>query len=188
MVKQLRTKTQIPLVLMAYYNSIHAFGPERFCREAVASGVDGLIVPDMPPDEAGPLQGPARAAGLQLIFLLAPTSNAQRRAYVAGQSRGFIYYVSLTGITGAKLSNVAEVGQNVDRIRKISKTPVAVGFGVATPDDAANVSAIADGVIVGSAIVKHIASHQQQPGMAGHVAEFVRSLKAAMVSSPATSP
>jgi tryptophan synthase alpha chain len=182
MVKQLRTKTQIPLVLMAYYNNIHAFGPERFCREAVAAGIDGLIVPDMPADEAGPLQGPAEASGLQLIFLLAPTSTAERRTFVARQSRGFVYYVSLTGITGAKLSNVADVGRNVEKIRKVSKTPVAVGFGVATPEDAAQVSAIADGVIVGSAIVKRIASHQQQAGMVGQVAGFVRSLKSAMAA------
>jgi len=185
MVARLRNKTQIPLVLMAYYNNIHAYGPERFCRDATASGIDGLIVPDMPPDEAGPLQGPAAASGLQLIFLLAPTSTAERRAYVARQSQGFVYYVSLTGITGAKLSNVVEVRENVDRIRKLSKTPVAVGFGVATPEDAANVSAIADGVIVGSAIVKRVASHQQQPGMVGHVAEFVFALKAAMATSTA---
>ena len=188
MVKQLRAKTQIPLVLMAYYNNIHAFGPERFCHEAVAAGIDGLIVPDMPPDEAGPLQGPADAAGLQLIYLLAPTSTVERRAYVARQSRGFVYYVSLTGITGAKLNNVSEVAKNVDKIRKVSNTPVAVGFGVATPDDVANVSAIADGVIVGSAIVKLIASHQQQPGMVGQVAEFVRSLKNSMTHSQALAP
>jgi tryptophan synthase alpha chain len=185
MVKQLRTKTQIPLVLMAYYNNIHAFGPERFCREAVAAGIDGLIVPDMPADEAGPLKGPAEASGLQLIFLLAPTSTVERRTFVARQSRGFVYYVSLTGITGAKLSNVADIGRNVEKIRKVSKTPVAVGFGVATPEDAAQVSAIADGVIVGSAIVKRIASHQQQAGMVGHVAGFVRSLKTAMAAGPA---
>lgn len=184
MVSRLRTKTQIPIVLMTYYNTIHAFGPETFCREAVATGVDGLIVPDMPPDEAGFLQGPAMSSGLQLIFLLAPTSTVQRRSLVARHSQGFIYYVSLTGITGAKLNNVADVGANVDKIRKISKTPVAVGFGVATPEDAKNVAAVADGVIVGSAIVKQIAAHQQDPGMVGHVAGFVRSLKAAMLSAP----
>jgi len=88
LVERLRTQSQIPLVFMAYYNSIHAFGPERFCREAAAAGVDGVIVPDMPPDESGPLQGPAAAAGLQLIFLLAPTSTAERRAYVARHSLG----------------------------------------------------------------------------------------------------
>jgi tryptophan synthase alpha chain len=137
-------------------------------------------MPDMPPDEAGPLKGPAAAAGLQLIFLLAPTSTAERRTFVARQSQGFVYYVSLTGITGAKLLNMADVGKNVEKIRKVTHVPVAVGFGVATPEDAANVAAIADGVIVGSAIVKLIAAHQQKPEMVKHVAEFVRSLKNAM--------
>jgi len=180
MVTRLRTRTQIPLVLMAYYNNIHAFGAERFCHEAAQAGVDGLIMPDMPPDEAGPLKGPAAAAGLQLIFLLAPTSTAERRTFVARQSQGFVYYVSLTGITGAKLLNMADVGKNVEKIRGVTHVPVAVGFGVATPEDAANVAAIADGVIVGSAIVKLIAAHQQKPEMVKHVAEFVRSLKNAM--------
>jgi len=180
MVARLRAMTQIPLVLMAYYNNIHAFGPDRFCHEAVRAGVDGLIVPDMPPDEAGPLKEPAAAAGLQLIFLLAPTSTAERRTFVACQSQGFVYYVSLTGITGAKLVNVADVGKNVEKIRKVTGVPVAVGFGVATPEDAVDIAAIADGVIVGSAIVKQIAAHQQKPDMVKQVAEFVRSLKVAM--------
>ena len=180
MVTRLRARTQIPLVLMAYYNNIHAFGVERFCHEAAQAGVDGLIMPDMPPDEAGPLKGPAAAAGLQLIFLLAPTSTAERRTFVARQSQGFVYYVSLTGITGAKLLNMAEVGMNVEKIRKVTRVPVAVGFGVATPEDAAKVAAIADGVIVGSAIVKLIAAHRQKPEMVKRVAEFVRSLKNAM--------
>jgi tryptophan synthase alpha chain len=180
MVTRLRARTQIPLVLMAYYNSIHAFGQERFCQEAVDAGVDGLIMPDMPPDEAGPLKGPAAAAGLPLIFLLAPTSTAARRTFVARQSQGFVYYVSLTGITGAKLLNLADVRKNVEKIRKVTNLPVAVGFGVATPEDAAKVAAIADGVIVGSAIVKQIAAYGQKPEMVKQTAEFVRSLKTAM--------
>lgn len=184
MVSRLRKRTQIPLVLMAYYNNIHAFGPEAFCREATAAGIDGLIVPDMPPDEAGPLKAPAAASGLRLIFLLAPTSTSKRRAYVARQSQGFVYYVSLTGITGAKLNDFADVGKNVEKIRRVSKTPIAVGFGVATPDDARNLSSLADGVIVGSAIVKQIAARQQDAGMIDHVAGFVHSLKAAMVRPP----
>jgi tryptophan synthase alpha chain len=180
MVTRLRARTQIPLVLMAYYNNIHAFGPERFCHEAAQAGVDGVIMPDMPPDEAGPLRGPAAAAGLPLIFLLAPTSTEERRTFVARQSQGFVYYVSLTGITGAKLHNMADVAKNVEKIRKVTRVPVAVGFGVATPEDAAKVAAIADGVIVGSAIVKQIAAYGQKPEMVKHVAGFVRSLKAAM--------
>lgn len=185
MVRHLRLQSEIPLVLMTYYNSIHAFGPERFCREAVAAGVDGLIVPDMPPDEAGPLKGPAAASGLQLIFLLAPTSTDERRAFVARQSHGFVYYVSLTGITGAKLGRVSDIGDNVEHIRKVSHTPIAVGFGITTPEDAGEVSTIADGVIVGSAIVKQIAAGQQQPGMLARVSGFVHALKSAMAARPA---
>lgn len=180
LVRALRTRTDIPIVLMLYYNSIHAMGVDRFCREAAAAGVDGLIVPDMPPDEAGPLKGPAAACGLRLIFLLAPTSTTQRRTYVAKESQGFLYYVSITGITGAKIQNMDDVGQNVGKIKKVTKTPVAVGFGVSTPDDAARVAGMADGVIVGSAIVKQIAAHHQAPDMAAKVGEFVGSLKSAM--------
>lgn len=179
-VKTLRRRTEIPIVLMVYYNSLHVMGIEAFCKAACAAGVDGLIVPDMPPDEAGPLKGPAAAAGLRLVFLLAPTSTASRRAYVAKESQGFLYYVSLTGITGAQIQNMAEVGKNVEKIRKVTRTPVAVGFGVSTPEDAKDVAAMADGVIVGSAIVKQIAAHQQQPDMIAAVGAFVGSLKDAI--------
>jgi tryptophan synthase alpha chain len=185
-VKALRRRTEIPIVLMVYYNSIHAMGIEAFCKAANAAGVDGLIVPDMPPDEAGPLKGPAAAAGLRLVFLLAPTSTASRRIYVAKESQGFLYYVSLTGITGAKIENMAEVGKNVEKIRKVTPTPIAVGFGVSTPEDAKKVAAMADGVIVGSAIVKQIAAHQQKPDMIATVGAFVELLKSAMKQATAT--
>jgi len=182
LVKSIRQRTNIPIVLMLYYNSIYALGHEAFCQAAKEAGVDGLIVPDMPPDEAGPLKGPAEAAGLELIFLLAPTSTPDRRKFVARESHGFVYYVSLTGITGAKLTNIADVGENVQKIRKVSGTPIAVGFGVATPQDAANVAKVADGVIVGSAIVRLIESCQADRDMIGEVVEFVKSLKSAMAA------
>jgi tryptophan synthase alpha chain len=165
---------------MTYYNNIHAFGEPEFCRKAVEAGVDGVIVPDMPPDEAGPLRDPARQAGLHMIFLLAPTSTAARRAYVAKASGGFVYYVSITGITGAKLNDIAGVRDNVAKIRKYTKTPVAVGFGVATPEDAARLADISDGVIVGSAIVRRIGEHGQDGRLIQEVGAFVRSLKEAM--------
>ncbi len=186
-VATLRRRTQVPLVLMVYYNSIHAMGVESFCRAAGDAGVDGVIVPDMPPDEAGPLRGPADAAGLHLIFLLAPTSTPARRTYVAKESGGFVYYVSLTGITGAKIQDMAEVGKNVAKIKAATRTPVAVGFGVATPDDARQVAARADGVIVGSAIVKRIMAAQQRTDLVPAVADFVASLKQAM-RQPAAAP
>jgi tryptophan synthase alpha chain len=176
-VRSLRTKTQIPLVLMAYYNSIFRYGEAAFCRDAVAAGVDGLIVPDMPPDEAGTIHPLAEAAGLDVIFLLAPTSTAKRETAVARLSRGFIYYVSLTGITGAKLTDKADVEKKVREIRRYTKTPIAVGFGIATPDDAREVARIADGVIVGSALVKLIAAGGH--AVTERLTSFTRSLKAA---------
>jgi len=181
-VAALRAKTQIPVVLMAYYNTIFAFGEAAFCREAVKAGVDGLIVPDMPPEESAALQAASREAGPALIFLLAPTSTAVRRTAVAKQSRGFIYYVSLTGITGAKLTDRQDLGHNVEKIHRVTAVPVAVGFGIASPQDAAQVADMAEGVIVGSAIVRQVEEHQHDPRLAEYVGRFVRTLKSAMAS------
>ncbi|MEK6617962.1 MAG: tryptophan synthase subunit alpha, partial [Nitrospirota bacterium] len=147
---------------------------------AVEAGVYGLIVPDMPPEEAGPLEAAASAAGPFLIFLLAPTSTPARRAMVARRSKGFVYYVSLTGITGARLTDLEDVRRNVAKIRQATKTPVAVGFGIATPQDAGEVASIADGVIVGSAIVRQIEKHQHDPHLPELAGAFIRSLKTAM--------
>jgi tryptophan synthase alpha chain len=176
-VRSLRTKTQAPLVLMAYYNSIFNYGEADFCRDAMAAGVDGLIVPDLPPDEAAALCPLSQKAGLDVIFLLAPTSTPRRQAAVTRLSRGFIYYVSLTGITGAMLTDKAEVERKVREIRRYGKTPVAVGFGISTPDDVHAVAKIADGVIVGSALVKLIAEGGSTA--AERLSSFTRSLKAA---------
>ncbi len=183
LVASVRAKTQIPLVLMAYYNTIYAYGEAAFCQDAVVAGVDGLIVPDMPVEESGPLETLAKPAGLDLIFLLAPTSTASRRTMVAKASRGFVYYVSLTGITGAKLTDMGDVEQNVAKIRKVSKVPVSVGFGVATPEDVRRIARVADGVIVGSALVKRVAELTQKPGAMDGIAEFVRSLKSPTVTA-----
>jgi tryptophan synthase alpha chain len=169
---------------MAYYNTIRACGEETFCSQAVSAGVDGLIIPDMPIEEAGPLQKPAAKAGLDLIFLLAPTSTADRLATVARHSHGFVYYVSLTGITGAKLQNMADVETNVAKIRRVSPVPVAVGFGIATPEHAQRVASLADGVIVGSAIVRRIGERQHDPQLVADVGQFVQSLKQATRQAP----
>lgn len=181
-VRNIRVKSQVPLILMAYYNTIMAMGEETFCRQAMQSGIDGVIVPDMPPEESDILQQAADASGLVLIFLLAPTSTGPRRKAVVRRTRGFIYYVSLTGITGAKLVDLKDVKRNVDLIRTITDQPVAVGFGVATPDDAKAVAAFADGVIVGSAIVRQIADHQGDQ-LVAHIGTFTRRLKSALSSA-----
>jgi tryptophan synthase alpha chain len=177
-VASLRTSTQIPIVLMAYYNTIHALGEETFCRQAAAAGVDGLIVPDMPPEEDAMLAASACEGGPVIIYLAAPTSTASRLRQVARRSQGFIYYVSLTGITGAKLTDMDGVRRNVMKIRNMTPVPVAVGFGIATPRDVAQVAGLADGVIVGSAIVRQIEQHRDDPQMVERVGEFVRLLKA----------
>lgn len=155
-VGSLRRTTQIPIVLMTYYNLIFRYGEERFVREAYTAGVDGIIVPDLPPDEAGPLLSFSKNTGFDVIFLVAPTSTGERTKKVARASRGFIYYVSITGITGSKLSVDASIGSHIEKIRQISRKPVAVGFGIATPEEASGIAKIADGVIVGSAIVKRV--------------------------------
>lgn len=161
-VAELRAGTQIPIILMTYYNPIFKYGEERFVLDATAAGVDGIIVPDLPPDEAGNLMKHARKLGLDTIFLLAPTSTDDRIRKVARTSTGFIYYVPITGITGSKLSLDASLGSHIARIRSFSDKPVAVGFGVSTPAEAADISEFADGVIVGSAIVKRVGESDEE--------------------------
>jgi len=156
LVKDLRLKTQIPIVLMTYYNPVFKYGEESFVRDAKDAGVDGVIVPDLPPDEAGEFIRVSKKTGIATIFLLAPTSTDDRIKKVARTSSGFIYYVSMTGITGARLLLDASIERSINNIRKITDKPVAVGFGVSTPDEARAISGISDGVIVGSAIVRKV--------------------------------
>ena len=179
-VRSLRTKTQVPLILMTYYNTIMAMGEQEFCDEAVQAGVDGVIIPDMPPEEAGPLQQASAEKGPCLIFLLAPTSTAARKAEVIKRTSGFIYYVSITGITGAKLQDTDSIERNVRALQKKAKKPVAVGFGIATPDDARQIAAFSDGVIVGSALVRKIEEFQHSADLIHEVSRFTASLKAAL--------
>lgn len=156
LVGMLRHGTQIPIILMTYYNPIFKYGEERFVHDASAAGADGIIVPDLPPDEAGDLIKYSKKIGLDTIFLLAPTSTEGRIRRVSRASSGFIYYVSITGITGSRLSMDSSIEAHISKIRGVSNKPVAVGFGISTPEEASDVSRFADGVIVGSAIVKRV--------------------------------
>jgi tryptophan synthase alpha chain len=178
LVAALRGKTQIPLIFMVYYNSIHAFGEAAFCRQAAAVGVDGVIVPDMPPEEDAVLAAASCDGGPSLIYLAAPTSTASRLQLIARRSKGFIYYVSLTGITGAKLTDLDGVRRNVEKIRRLTDVPVVVGFGIATPQDVRHIVDAADGVVVGTAIVREIDRYRDDPKMVEQVGRFVQSLKA----------
>ncbi len=155
-VRDLRGSTHMPLVLMTYYNPVFKYGEEMFVKDAKDAGVDGVIIPDLPPDEAGNLIRFSKKTALDTIFLLAPTSTPDRIRKVSKASRGFIYYVSVTGITGSRLFLDGSLEMFISEIRKYTDKPIAVGFGVSTPDEASSVSKVSDGVIVGSAIVKRL--------------------------------
>ncbi|HAM50961.1 MAG TPA: tryptophan synthase subunit alpha [Nitrospiraceae bacterium] len=169
-VRELRKDTHIPLLLMTYYNPVFKYGDERFVRDAVEAGVDGVIIPDLPPDEADSLIQLSRSAGLATVFLLAPTSTGERVKKVVKASRGFLYYVSMTGITGTRLLFDESIRESIRMIRKITDKPVAVGFGIATPDEARTVSEFADAVIVGSAIVKRL--HESPENLQPYIIEL----------------
>jgi tryptophan synthase alpha chain len=153
-----------PLVLMGYYNPIYTYGPERFLDDAKAAGVDGLILVDMPPEEDDELCLPARGKGLAFIRLATPTTDERRLPKVLSNTSGFIYYVSITGITGVGRPVVELVGQAVARLRRHTDLPVAVGFGIRTPDQAAEVARVADAAVVGSALVELIAGSLDAEG------------------------
>jgi tryptophan synthase alpha chain len=156
LVKDLRQVTQIPLVLMTYFNLVFKYGTDAFIKDARSAGVDGMIIPDLPPDEAGDFIKLSRKAALDTIFLLAPTSTEDRIRKVTKAAKGFIYYVSITGTTGATLLLDGSMDLLISNIRKYTNKPIAVGFGVSTPEEAAAIARISDGVIVGSAIVKKL--------------------------------
>ena len=160
MVSQLRQKTEIPIALMSYYNPIFRMGEKQFCKAAHDAGVDGVIVPDLPVEEAQPLLEVAPQFDLATIFLVAPTSPPSRMCSIAAASTGFIYCVSLTGVTGARNTLSDDVAPMITELRRHTDKPISVGFGVSTPAHASQVAAVADGVIVGSAIVNVIEEHK----------------------------
>jgi len=166
------TDDTTPIVLMGYYNPIFSHGVDAFIADALAAGIDGLIVVDLPPEEDAELCIPANEAGLNFIRLATPTTDARRLPKVLQNTSGFLYYVSITGITGAAAADAAAIAPEVARIRAASDIPVCVGFGIRTPDSAARIAAVADGVVVGSAIVDLIGRGRP----ASEVLDFVRAL------------
>ena len=178
MVASLRARVRLPLVLMTYYNPVLAFGLKAFARTAVDAGVDGVIVPDLPHEEAAPLRDEAEPAGLDMIHLVAPTSTPARVKAIARLSRGFIYVVSLTGVTGARRELPPDLGAQIRTLRLVTTKPVCVGFGVSTPEQVAAVGRLADGVIVGSAMVRAVEEHAGTSALVDRVGDFIASLKA----------
>jgi tryptophan synthase alpha chain len=177
---RVRARSRIPIALMGYLNPMIAGGVDRLVAGCIASGVDALIIPDLLPEEAGLLAPAAADGGVKLVYLLAPTSNPARVQAAARAATGFLYFVSVTGVTGARRTLPTEIGPIVASIRGATSLPVVIGFGVSSPEQARALGPLADGVVVGSAIVQKIAEGGRRAARAERVARFVRSLKRAL--------
>ena len=177
-VSRLRRRSAIPLIAMSYFNPILRYGLPRFIKDAVKAGLDAVIIPDLPPEEEKDFAKEALSAGLYVIRFIAPTTTLSRARSIARSARGFIYFVSLTGVTGARSSMPDGLRLQLSSVKKIAgPIPVCAGFGVSTPAQARFVSSMCDGVIVGSAIIKMISKYIGRPGLASSVGAFVKRLK-----------
>jgi tryptophan synthase alpha chain len=174
--RQLRPGTDVPLCLMTYYNPIFCFGQERFIQRAKAAGIDGVIIPDLPPDEGKEFLEKARKSGLDVISFLSPTTTRERAKFIAHAARGFIYYVSLTGVTGPRKALPPDLVSNLRAVKRLTDKPLCVGFGISSRAQVEQLSRICDGVIVGSAIIKKIKENLGRPDLVKRVGIFVKSL------------
>jgi len=180
MVREFRRDFETPLILFGYYNPYFRYGLRRFTRESKAAGVDGVLCVDLPPEESGDLKRWADAEGMDIIFLLAPTSDAERIKLVARKGRGFIYYVSVTGVTGAHKRFEDHLHAQVDRVRRYTALPIGVGFGISTPRQAAWIASFADAAVVGSALIQVIEGTAGKRDKIKQAGAFVASLKRAV--------
>lgn len=180
LVARIRRHSEIPMVLMSYVNPIHRFGLERFPGAARDAGVDGLILSDCPPEEMDGVLESLEKAGVHPVLLVAPTSPDRRISLISDRSRGYIYYVSLRGVTGPRDRLPADLIDGIRRIRAVTDRPLAVGFGISTPAQAREVAALADAVIVGSAIVARIEASLGRPNLVAQVGEFLADLRSAV--------
>jgi len=177
LVKNVRRQTNIPICLMSYYNPIFCLGHERFIKEASSAGVDGVIVPDLPPEEGRQFSRLADKGDLDTIFFISPTTSGKRMQFILKLSRGFIYYVSLTGVTGMRRSLSGDLSEHVKLIRRHTSKPVCVGFGVSTHKQVKQIREFSDGVIVGSAVIKKIKENIGRADLVKRVGRFVTGLK-----------
>jgi len=173
---RLREQLEAPLIFMGYYNPVLRYGIEAFCRRCADTGIDGLIIPDLPPEEGAELETTARDHGIDLIYLLAPTSDDERIDIVAERSSGFIYLVSFTGVTGSGADLPLELEDFVTRVRRRTDKPLCVGFGITSPEQARRVAEVADGIIVGSRIIRLI---EEDPSL-GEMKKLIRDLRGAL--------
>ncbi len=176
LVKAVRAKTQIPICFMSYYNPIFVFGEEKFLHQAAACGVDGMIVPDLPPEEGARFSKIARKFGVNTVFFIAPTTNLKRIKFISRKSCGFIYYISLTGVTGTRQRLPEDLCNQIKKVKQLTSKPVCVGFGVSSPQQVRLMHKVSDGVIVGSAIIKKIKENIGNKALVARVGKFVREL------------
>ena len=174
MVSRIRRTSQIPIALMSYYNPVFHFGDANFVAAAVKAGVDGVIIPDLPPEEAHELRKHSTKSGFSTVFFMAPTTTDERLKKIIQASTGFIYYVSLTGVTGARVDLSRSIATDVKRVKRSTDKPVCVGFGISTPDQVREAGRFADGVIVGSAIIKEIEKNIGKKELVANVSRYVQ--------------
>ncbi len=180
MIESLREVSEIPIVLFGYYNPIFIYGNERFAKRAKEVGVDGILVVDLPPEESAELRRYTDRSGIDFIPLIAPTTSSERIRKISRHARGFLYYVSITGVTGTKRPRVVELTRAVERIKGIAHLPVVVGFGISTPQQAAEIAPYVDGIVIGSAFVQMIEENRDKADMVDIVSDYAREVRKAM--------
>jgi len=179
-ISEVRRESQAPIVLYIYFNLLHRVGLGRFIEEAAKAGVDGLLTLDLPPEESENYEALMKAAGLSVIYLVAPTTPENRIELIVKRASGFIYYVSREGVTGMQSKVASNIHEMTACIRKYTDLPIAVGFGISNPEQARTVAGYAEAIVVGSAVVNQVAQHGKEPDLVRRVAEFVRPLVAAV--------
>ncbi len=183
MIRRVRPRLSVPLVLFGYYNPIMKYGPARFADRAQQAEIDGVLVVDLPFEEAAEVRRFTDRAGIDFVNLVSPVSTGDRLKKIAAGASGFLYYISVTGVTGARSALPEDLEERISAVRKVSDLPVAVGFGIADPETARRVGAVADGVVVGSALVNLIEKHNGNEGrMLNEAASFISSIKGSLTS------
>lgn len=180
LVADVRRTSPIPIVLFGYYNPIFAYGAKKFAQAAKKAGVDGVLVVDLPPEEAQELRVYTDVAGIDFISLVAPTTGEKRLHQIAAAATGFLYYISITGVTGTAAPRIEDIKRKVSKIRKITKLPLAVGFGISNPKQAQEIASIADGIVIGSAVVRLIDENKENIDLIKIVSKYIREIKDAL--------
>lgn len=180
LVANIRRTSQIPIVLFGYFNPIFAYGVEKFARTASEAGVDAVLVVDLPPEEAGELRVYSDDAGLDFISLIAPTSGQDRMKTILKTATGFLYYISITGVTGTAAPKIEDIAREVGKIRKLTQMPIAVGFGISNAKQAQEIGTVADGIVIGSAVIKLIDENRNNSELISIVSDYTREIKEAL--------